>query len=202
MKKLGILMLAMLLVCGMSLGVMAKLAEDEIDINANVAEKATIETDGSINLNINDFEATESDQNADVIVRANTDVYVTFAENLSRKLADRLPRNNMVWAFDDSNLDEVRGLLTGDNWIVSPNVTIDKFNWDASKGLMHTHKDGMAKVINVSSGYHKFEVGMATTWRELDSNGDMLAWYDLNAEDNITATVTVTVDAGAFDYFN
>jgi hypothetical protein len=200
MKKLGILVMSLVLVCGMSLGVLAQLAGDEIDINASVAEKATIEIDGSIDLDIDkltefendDAAKMESHNNSEVIVRANTPVKVTFEENLSKVLAEILGNKNLVWAFNTYNTPEG---VQGDDWVVSPNVTIDAFEWDTDPMTMYPHTNGMAKDVYLEQGYNKLEVGMETKWRQKDNEENMLKWYDLLAKDEITSTVTVTVES-------
>mgnify|MGYP006292228409 CR=1 FL=1 len=202
MKKLGILVMVLVLVWGISVGVMAELASEIIPINASVAEKATIDVDdvnNQIDLDIDNLLETESSgghtvshNNADLIIRSNTDIKVTFQENLSRVLANILGNEDLVWAFN--YYQQPQG-VTGDDWVVSPNVTISEWTWGTDPMTMYPHSDGMAKDVYLAQGYNELEVGMETKWRQKDKEENMLAWYDLLADESISANVTVTVAA-------
>lgn len=146
MKKIMTLVLALVMVFGVSAMVGAADSAGNIEGNTklqhhlkvgiNVEQYATINVlesemarydrtelvDGTERKLVNLSSTGDSEGNAigfRVNVKSNAPFKLRAEETVSKTLANSLPSNDYVWAFDDD----------GQDWIVAPNVEIFKTNW-------------------------------------------------------------------------
>lgn len=182
MKKLGILVMAMVLVVGMSSGAMANLGEDDVDFSINVNETANVVfgTD-SVDLVLEDLG--EYKENFDVTVNANTavttSVKMEFDDGELGEVFDGKDNSDIFWSESDD-----------DDWIISPNIAV--------KGVKNSHL----------GGYKDLKEGVEYSYLDLENNGTVTEtlefhatynengdFHEFNADEELTGDLVFTVTA-------
>ncbi|HMA60313.1 MAG TPA: hypothetical protein VKN64_08480 [Halanaerobiales bacterium] len=212
MRKLGILVMVIVLVFGVSVigYAVSQHGADEIGVNVNVTDAAYVDVeDENLTLNVSELNTLNASEYTTVKVTANNDLNVRFEENLSRKFYNEYFKgetsSNRVWRWDTYAMNTTTGkggYGDYDNWVVSPDVQV-KDAWENHpsdfEGPMYQHNDGFGRILNVSMGSNEYEVRAATDWRSHDDQGNELPWYLVESGTSIDGEITITVEAGTDD---
>lgn len=153
MRKLGILVMALVLVVGMSSGVMAGMGDHEVDFTIDVEETAHVEFGTkSVDLVLEDLG--EYTENFDVTVKANTAVTTSVKMNIEnyQKVFDVKPLNEVFWSESEN-----------DDWIISPNIAVH--------GVKGSHL----------GGYKELKNGTEYSYLSLDDNGSVTKTLEFHA---------------------
>ena len=177
MRKLGILVMALVLVVGMSSGVMADMGDHSVGVTLTVAEYAQIDMpdDYDITLTKPNGEFNGSDQDRqNVTIRNNTDIKATFS-----------------WSWNQDNypgVDEWDG--SGDSdYTISPNIVMEdtELTFEETGTSDAKGRDGTVLINN--KGEKTFGLRLESKWSD-SGNHD---WETLEAGD-YEGTLTITIE--------
>ena len=186
MRKLGILVMALVLVVGMSSGVMADMGDHEVDFSIDVGKFAQIDLPDSLSLVLDELEGPNVTQEFDVTVRANTAVNTSVSMTFSN------------WEKVFPNTSKSEALFgSGSNWIISPNIG---FNYNESGDYFANHAQGWT--FDGLKGGYKLSTLSTTTNAEVtdhlkfESNiNENADFHKFNAGETLNGTLIFTVSA-------
>ena len=192
MRKLGIALLALAVVFGLSTGVMAdengELGNEEIDVSITAQEMAAVGVDDT---GIEEFDIdldADGDKTEDLTleVKSNTDVDMVIEHSYE----------NVDEIFDTDEEDVFwDGTEDNDDWIISPNVVVEEGdvpNVDDFHDLRGRPDEEILVTNFDSAGKYTYDI-----WFETNVNEDA-AFHEFEANDTLKGTVTVTL----YDNYN
>ena len=192
MRKLGILVMAMTLVLGMSFGVMAR---DEAEITVNVPKYATLSVGNDIELN---FDTPRSDSTYEgnnpskvlgsttLTVESNTPALVSIEENMTQSLKAELG-GNKVWPWQG---DTSKAVVAPWIWVTDPNRDFTGAESSEYTNIMATEANGKGQIVKIDhpTGETNYTIHVENKWF------DSANWYELTAGTK-TYEITATVSA-------
>ncbi len=183
MKKLGIIVLAMIFVMGMSVMVLGAEGDpndgvsDTVEVKINVSPYATLQMPGDFEINLNEPDSghTTGEPGDQGISDQQT---ISFATNTNINM-------NFKWEWDEDQVIADLPAWPDDDWVISPNIVIvDDNNVFDRAGQFDL--GGMEGSLDATQGSHEFDVFLETNWNPEND------WFDLRA-DEYTGTFTVTI---------
>ena len=176
MRKLGIALLALAVVFGLSTGVMADSLAEEVDFTIEVDEYATLDVpEDSVNLTIEDLEDNPDESLGTIEVAANTAVTTEVEMDITD--------------YGELDKEDFWGYENSDDWIISPNIHAD---YDES------HAGGYTDLVE---GFELDEVsldsnGEASQEYFFETNiNEEADWYEFDADETVKGDLTFTVSA-------
>ena len=206
MRKVGILVMALVLVFGMSFGVIANeneglltndnTVQNSVGVDVHVSKYASLQVpNGNFDINLNNPDSghTSNDQYPDklgkqgvsnekeVVVESNTPVNVNF---------------NWTWS-DDAQIADLPSYweeTTGDEWVVSPNIVIvdgqDEFAEIENDEGLYNLSGRSGELTSNSKGIRDFKVFLETNWND----SAQANWSNLEAGEH-EGIFTVTISS-------